>query len=82
VNRTTSTAWFGPKRRLGWGWTPISWQGWLFTVVWIVVVLTGSVALAGHLIAFVAFETLAVVVMVGVAWVTGGPPGGPGSGRT
>jgi hypothetical protein len=23
--------WFGPKR-IGWGWRPVTWQGWLITV--------------------------------------------------
>jgi len=28
--------WF--KRKLyGWGWTPSSWEGWLFTLAWIIV---------------------------------------------
>lgn len=21
-------AWFGPKRFFGWGWSPVSWEGW------------------------------------------------------
>ena len=27
----TKKAWFGPKRYVGWGWTPTRWQGWLVT---------------------------------------------------
>lgn len=27
--------WFAP-RRFGWGWTPISWQGWAITLAFIV----------------------------------------------
>ena len=80
--RLTSTAWFGPKRRVGWGWTPTSWQGWVFTLVWVVVMLCGLALLAGHLVALVVFLALATVVMAAVAWLTGGPPGGPGSSRS
>jgi hypothetical protein len=30
--------WFKPKR-FGWGLTPVSWQGWIYVLVWIVVLL-------------------------------------------
>ena len=30
--------WFAP-RRFGWGWTPISWQGWAITLGFIVLAL-------------------------------------------
>lgn len=29
----TKDPWFGPKRVLGWGWTPVSPAGWVVTVI-------------------------------------------------
>jgi hypothetical protein len=82
VARLTSTAWFGPKRRAGWGWTPTSWQGWAFTLIWTVVVVVITIALveAGQVLAMFVFEALALAAMLAVTLVTGDPPGGPGLG--
>jgi hypothetical protein len=82
VSRITSTAWFGPKRRAGWGWTPTSWQGWAFTAVWTVVVVAITVALVadGHLLGMFVFEAVALTVFLLVTMLTGDPPGGPGIG--
>jgi hypothetical protein len=30
------------RRRYGWGWTPITWQGWLFTILQTVILLTAA----------------------------------------
>ena len=30
--------WFRPKR-FGWGLTPVTWQGWVYVLVWIAVLL-------------------------------------------
>ena len=29
----TKHPWFGPKTGMGWGWTPVTWEGWLVTAV-------------------------------------------------
>jgi hypothetical protein len=29
----TKHPWFGPKNGMGWGWTPVSWEGWLVTAL-------------------------------------------------
>ncbi len=78
--RLTSTAWFGPKRHAGWGWTPTSWQGWAVTAVWTVGAVAGAVALvaAGHILAMVVFEAVAIGLLLVIATLTGDPPGGPG----
>ncbi len=34
--------WFGPKTGLGWGWAPVTWQGWALTVVLVAAVLALS----------------------------------------
>jgi hypothetical protein len=78
--RLTKTAWFGPKRWLGWGWTIASWQGFLTTAVFIAlnVAVTfwrpvpGSpvrALIAAHLTLAALFLTMVVL--------TGDPPGGP-----
>jgi hypothetical protein len=79
MSRITSTAWFGPKRHVGWGWTPTSWQGWAFTAVWTVVVVavTALLAAGGHVAAMIVFWLFALLVFFGVTLLTGDPPGGP-----
>lgn len=32
------TSWFGPKR-IGWGWRPVTWQGWAVTAAFILAVI-------------------------------------------
>ena len=34
MKRITNKRWFGPKN-VGWGPAPKSWEGWLFTLVWL-----------------------------------------------
>ena len=78
--RRTSTAWFGPKRRLGWGWTPTSWQGWAVTAAWTVVVVGVSfvLALRQEIVAMLLFEAAAIALLLVIATLTGDAPGGPG----
>ncbi len=75
----TKEPWFGPKRLVGWGWTPVSWQGWLTTAVF-VVVLVAIVGLTppGSLTEFIAV-VVCVAALVAVAALTGTPPGGSSS---
>ena len=82
MTRITSTAWFGPKRRVGWGWTPTSWQGWAVTVVWMVVVVAASFVFAVHkaIVAMFLFDLVAIALLLLVATLTGDAPGGPGLG--
>ena len=68
--------WFGPKRMMGWGWTPISWEGWLVTVVCLAVVIAACTIFAGTLIP-VYISIGAVGALIVVCMLTGLPPGGP-----
>lgn len=73
----TKAAWFGPKR-LGWGWEPVSWQGWAMTAVFVVAALL-SVPLEnrfGEPVA-VGYTLGLTVVLMGVCVVKGTRPGGP-----
>ena len=69
--RVTKEAWFGPKR-WGWGWSPVSWQGWVVTIAFVV---------AGQVLKNVAprRQVLATLILVaaffGVVVLTGDPPG-------
>ncbi len=73
--RVTAKAWFGPKRYLGWGWTPVSWEGWLVTGIFGALVIASPIFWVGRVeVPIVGL----VVVFLGVVVLTGDPPGGPG----
>lgn len=76
--RRTNKPWFGPKRVTGWGWSPVSWQGWAVSGVFLVLVAVSLIAWPGAAGSLVVVGL--VVVLVLVALLTGDPPGGPGSG--
>jgi len=63
--------WFGPKR-YGWGFTPVSWQGWLVTGAYVVAVfvLVATLAKPQPWI-FWTLLVLATVVFFLVAFLTG-----------
>ena len=71
--RVTSKPWFGPKRFFGWGWTPVSWEGWAVIGVFIILILPSVIVLQG------GEKTTAVIVLIGalltVCMLTGDPPG-------
>jgi hypothetical protein len=69
--------WFGP-RRAGWGWSPITWQGWVMTVGVLVAVVAGVVAQEGALL---AFGIALVPVLIVVSVLKGTSPGGPAAWR-
>jgi len=74
--RLTRSPWFGPKRYVGWGWRPCSWQGWLVTVAFLAGVVAAGVTL--HLWWTVPLVVAYLVVVV----LTGDPPGPPRRDRT
>ena len=45
--RATKKAWFGPKRVIGRGWSPYSWEGWLVQVAFLVLLIAAAVTLRG-----------------------------------
>ena len=69
----TKHPWFGPKR-IGWGWRPVSWEGWLATFVSVGVVIAASIAFAGTAIPFFV-GAAAVAALVVVCLLTGTRPG-------
>jgi hypothetical protein len=71
--------WFAAKGTLGWGWTPVSWEGWLVVVVFAAAILVVSAVVHGA--ASVTPIFLLVVALVLVCWLKGTSPGGPAAKR-
>ncbi len=69
--------WF-PAKRHGWGWgLPVAWQGWLVLIAFFVLLLAGAVVLIpsrGEL-AFVGYSLVLALLLVGVCFLKGEPPG-------
>jgi hypothetical protein len=59
---TMPRPWFG-QRRVGWGLRPISWQGWLLTVLYLLVAFAAARALAAHHV---------VLFVIGLGAITAG----------
>ncbi len=72
--RVTSKPWFGPKRRLGWGWRIVSWEGRLVSAVFLMLMVAS--ATVGGNSRFLPMTVLLVLFMV-IVLLTGDPPGGP-----
>lgn len=68
----TSKPWFGPKR-FGWGWNPVSWEGWLVTVVFIAGIVVSGFFLSSSV--RVVVIVVLIVALLAISYVTGGAPG-------
>ena len=65
--------WFGPKTGFGWGWTPVTWQGWAITALFLILFLGACYAPVRHkgvVCGVLLVGYLAIVV------ATGTKPGG------
>lgn len=68
----TRKPWFGP-RRFGWGWTPVAWEGWVASLVFV-----AALVAAGSLLSSTTRTVVIVVLIVAlllVSYLTSGPPG-------
>jgi len=65
-------AWFGP-RRVGWGLSPASYEGWVTTAAAVAAVI--GLAAAGHHDRWIAL--LVVILLLVVVFLKGTSPGGP-----
>ena len=70
--------WFGP-RRAGWGWSPITWQGWVATVG-VLVAVVASVLVHDGVALGLSVALLPVLIVMCV--LKGTSPGGPAAWRT
>jgi hypothetical protein len=65
--------WFGPRRLPGWGWTPITWQGWAVSGVFLV-----SIVVCGEFIHGIPKAIVLpglVVLLLAICFLTGTRPG-------
>lgn len=73
MKRYAKEPWFGPKR-IGWGWRPLTWQGWLSTFIFVGLVV-GVSSLFGRSAFSLGLIVGLLIVFMLVIFVTGGPPG-------
>ena len=70
----TRHPWFGPKNGFGWGWTPVSWQGWAVTCLCLAIII-GAYFVFGRA-PTTTYVTIGVVAaLVAVCMLTGTKPG-------
>lgn len=74
--KRTRESWFGPKSYVGWGWRPLTWQGWLVTLGFVILVIGALRISPGTRVLDVV---AALLVFCLVVLLTGDPPGGPRS---
>jgi hypothetical protein len=78
VDEPARKYWF-PAKRYGWGWgLPTAWQGWVFFVLWFVVMIAGAVRLRPSLPTrpglYALFILVMLAVMLAVCYAKGEPP--------
>jgi len=75
--------WF-KARRYGWGWTPVSIEGWVVLIVFVVLVATGAAIYASHIksapdralatFLYLLWIALLSAGLIAIAYATGEPP--------
>jgi hypothetical protein len=70
----TKTPWFGPRRMPGWGWTPVTWQGWVVSVAFMAAIVAAALLVHGGVLKIV-IEVVLVVLLLAVSFLTGTRPG-------
>lgn len=65
--------WFGP-RRFGWGWDPVSWEGWAAMAAWVALMLAAGLLPDGWEVGGAIAAALGLVV---TCILKGTNPGGP-----
>jgi hypothetical protein len=67
--------WFRTMK-FGWGWSPATWQAWLITIIFVVVVTGGSIYFTGqnNMPMYYGFLAVMVVLYLVIAWAKGAPP--------
>jgi len=74
--------WFGPHR-LGWGWSPVSPEGWVLTAALALVGIVASRALRRRPLSQLAVTVVSIAAFILIAMATGTKPGSTlfGSGK-
>jgi hypothetical protein len=70
--------WFAPRRYGGWGWSPVSWEGWILVAAFVVAILVPIPMLnpQQHGTAFTAWTVGLVAVLIVCCVLKGTRPGG------
>ena len=81
MDKPARTYWF-PAKRYGWGWgPPRTWQGWVFLLGWLAIVIPLSPwAASRSSLAFCLFLAVMIAVLLLVCYAKGEPPRWRGSG--
>jgi hypothetical protein len=74
MKRLTKKAWFH-KRRIGWGVSPASLEGWLVTIAFIIIVPLVGMHYPEESIARYAILTAMVFIFIAIILLTGEAPG-------
>jgi hypothetical protein len=69
MNRITKESWFG-KRRIGWGLNPQSWQGWVITLILLLILLLDGVYFYKTKFLFVIILLIAIICYLIMAFLT------------
>ena len=74
-NKKEQDVWFR-ARKYGYGWTPVTREGWFVTVVFIVLLLFAGfrVEQTGDVVSFITFLTISIAVFFTIAYKTGERP--------
>ncbi len=72
-----SDLWF-KRRRYGWGWTPVTWQGWAVLACYVALVVAGSLAFGdggpGEVALFLLLVAILTVTLVQISLARGPKP--------
>ncbi len=73
--------WFKAKR-YGWGWTPITWQGWVIMIIWILINLKAFILMdvkshsgSDILISFAPIFIITTIIFLIICYRKGEKPG-------
>jgi hypothetical protein len=70
----TKTPWFGPRRMPGWGWTPVTWQGWVVSVTFMAGIVATALLVPDGALKVIIVVAL-VALLLAVCLLTGTKPG-------
>jgi hypothetical protein len=73
MKRITKKAWFG-KHVLGWGYSPVSLEGWLVTIVFVVASIAAIVYNKRSVTGYAILAALLITLFI-IAYLTSGAPG-------
>lgn len=81
TRKPTTTYWF-KRRRYGWGYTPVTWQGWLVIITFVLGLISAarklpddpSDASESQLIKFFVTLGIAIILLITVSLITGPKP--------